>query len=1005
MKTKRPTGLTVTRDGNKYIFKWKVADDNYRAGQYVEYRTRNSKEKWSKWINIAVSVSATSKTVNLPKSDYNPSNDSFLTGVEFRISCRKSPYTKDGVTITPDWSDYSNKSMILSSPKAPTVTSDLQSQWNVTKFSWSIPSKDDDAYVYSGYQWQSVLIKDCDVSDGSKVKWSSNNAGWLTGTGTTTTYSRTITEDTATITNKSYTRWFRIRSRGVAGNSAWKYSKHVYAKPYNAVIENVKATKKPTYYNVELTWKASSSPSHPIDQTISQYAIGVPTSNMQPPQNPSWNNGQVSKDTSKTDKSAFQVEQLLGYDECLFARVITQHDDMQGISGVKLVAKGRLNKPTDLSVSLNGTTATVTATNNSTASPYTGSDATINRNFLLVKYKGKKKNTKGINIGVIPYGQSTASVKIPDQTGETAYSIGVTAVVGTYTSSLAKDETTRYTVKSEMTSETLWSTADVPTAPTNLVAEYNGNILLTWEWSWDDADGIEVTWSKDPNAWDSTEQPESYETEEHKEKLYIKNVDAGTVYYIRARFKAGDEYSPYSDIISVDTTLAPNKPVLSLSQGIIGETGNTTVSWVYSSNDGTEQSYAEVVYNNEVIAHTSYESHITLYAEDLGWTGGNNYDIAVRVQSSSGSFSELSDIATVIVAEPLTCQISSTSLSNVTVTDDESSTRSVLSLTQMPLSVTVTGAGTGGITEVIIERAEQYSIMRPDDDFYNAYEGETIFLKRQIGEDAISIDVADCIGRFDDGAKYRIIATVSNDIGSDTETLDFEVHWTHQAVEAQGNVSFEGVTARIQPVAPTGTATGDYCDIYRLSKDKPELIMPNAEFGVTYVDPYPAINGGYRIVFMTKNGDYITDEEKPSWIDIDSGFVYDKAIIDFGSDSVELYYNVDADHSWNKDFKETQYLGGSVQGDWNPAVSRSVNIGAVTLNPFEEETIRALRRLAVYHGICNIRTLDGSSFHANVDVSETNPHERYGLVSEFTLNITRVDAQGYDGMVLTSLEE
>lgn len=1004
MKTKKPTGLTITRDNNKYIFKWKIADDNYSSGQSLQYRIKHQSGSWSKWETLSVTASATSRAVTISKANYQPTTTATLTGVEFRICGKKAPYSTDSGTITPDWSDWSNKTMDIKKPKAPSVTSALQSNWNETKFTWNIPSKDDDAYIFSSYQWQSVLIKDSNVSDGSKVKWSTSNAGWLTGTGSSTSYSRTITENTTTITNKSYTRWFRIRSRGVAGNSDWKYSKHVYSKPYNAVLESAKVTKKTTYYNVELTWKAPSSASHPIDQTISQYAIGIPTANMQPPVNPSWSNGQISKDTTKTDKSAFQIDQLLTDDQCIFARVVTQHDAMQGISNVKLVAKGRLAQPSGLSVTLNGTTATVTATNNSTASPYSGSDSTIKRNFLLVKYKGKKKNTKGINVGIIPYGQTSANVTIPDQTGETAYSIGVVAVVGTYTSSLASDGTTRYTVKSDMTSNTLWSTADVPVAPANLQAEYNGNILATWEWSWDDAEGIEISWSKDPDAWDSTEEPETYETEEHKEKLYIKNVDAGAVYYIRARFKAGDDFSPYSDIVTVDTTLPPEKPILSLSDGVIGEQGKTTVSWIYASPDGTEQAYAEAIVNNTVIGHSQSEKHITLYAEDLGWVGGNNYDITVRVQSSSGSFSEYSDIATVYVAEPLVCEISSTSLTNITITDDTSSTRSVLSLTEMPLSITVTGAGIGGMTEVAIERAEQYSINRPDDDYFNGYEGETVYLNRHIGEEAFTVNLDNCIGRFDDGAKYRIVASISDSVGEASATLGFEVHWSHQAVKPQGQVTLEGLNAKIKPIAPTGTATGDYCDIYRLSKDKPSLVFPNAVFGTTYLDPYPAIGGGYRLVFNTKNGDYITTDGKPSWLDLDSGFVHNKAIIDFGSDSVELYYNVDSNHTWNKDFTETQYLGGSVQGDWNPAVSRKLDMNAITLNSLEEDTIKALRRLAVYHGLCNVRTLDGSSFHANVDVTESNSHERYGMISEFSLTVTRVDSEGYDGVEYSVLE-
>ena len=75
---------------------------------------------------------------------------------------------------------------------------------------------------------------------------------------------------------------------------------------------------------------------------------------------------------------------------------------------------------------------------------------------------------------------------------------------------------------------------------------------------------------------------------------------------------------------------------------------------------------------------------------------------------------------------------------------------------------------------------------------------------------------------------------------------------------------------KITPTVPDGytAETGDVCDIYRLSVDRPALIVRNAIYGITYVDPYPAFNehGGHLVVAKTANEDYITSDGRLAWL-------------------------------------------------------------------------------------------------------------------------------------------
>ena len=228
--------------------------------------------------------------------------------------------------------------------------------------------------------------------------------------------------------------------------------------------------------------------------------------------------------------------------------------------------------------------------------------------------------------------------------------------------------------------------------------------------------------------------------------------------------------------------------------------------------------------------------------------------------------------------------------------------------------------------------------------------------------------------------------------------------------EATAVIDTDYNVAKITATAPTGTLTGDTFDIYRLSADKPELIVQGGTWGTTYVDPYPAIGeyGGHRVVFRTYNDDYTTVDSEPAWVDLqeDEGDILDLdySIIDFSGNELEVRYNMELSSAFAKDFTETKYLGGSVVGDWNAAVSRTGSVKAVCLTDADQETIETVRALATYAGICHVRTKDGSSFAADVQVSDDLGYDTAGKVFKFTLTVTRVDPEGLDGMTLDDWE-
>lgn len=1022
--TKAPTGLKITRSGNKFTAEWKIADADYGDGQYLQYLINDTGK--DSWKDLSIGKTTSKKVIaTIDKSNFYPNNGQHLFEIGVRVKGNRKKYTtgsgRNKKTHNPGTSGWTEKRFTVNAPKKPSITAALDSELtNVCTFTWSAPYASDDSYIFTNVQWQTILVQNSSESDGSKLSW--NGSTFEEGSSTANN-SRTITEDTSILyrNGNSYTRWFRVRARGPRGASEWRYAKHVYALTHQTNVTGVSAGEtEDGGFQCVVDWSVGDSDGqNPIDKTIAQYAITIPAEGLTCPSGVSWIDANISKDTSGGDTAVFSVDDQLGKDQCLFIRVNTQHDN-NITHGIPQLAKvGYLKDPSGLSVSTDDTThrATITATNNSD----------VQDSMLIVKYVPASGNS--MDVGVIPHGSTSVTVQCPDWSSETAISFSVYAIVGTATKQTRADNIDSYSVNAKMRSQgTISQGGTVPVAPGNItvnrVEGKSDTVRVAWDWPWSDAGSAEISWSDHDDAWESTDEPESYIISNlHASHWNISGLETGKTWYVRVRLISGNltnsegvTYGPWSDINqgTIDLSSAPNKPVLMLSDSVIPEDGSTVASWVYVTTDKTAQAYAEVaIVNNGVytpIAHSLTAQHVTIPAnsEYYSFSTGNIYNLVCRVKSASGKLSEWSEIVSLTIAEPLVCEIAQTSLVDETL--DEVA---VKSLKEMPLTLTVTGAGDGGMTTVVVERAEDYQLDRPDENNLNGYAGDVVLRTSPplIGEGQISFSVDDLIGTMDDGVAYNIIATVQDGLGQKAEAaLKFEVHWSHQASKPSAKIKIdeEALIATIKPIAPMGAIATDVADIYRLSIDKPELIVQGAEFGETYVDPYPALGemGGYRIVTRTQNGDYITSENQIAMVDSPELGVNpikneeQLNIIDFEGHQIRFYYDTDYSNTWAKDSQETQYLGGSVQIDWNPAVSRTGTLSTKAITVLDQEMLKDVRRLAVYPGLCHVRTADGSSYAADIQVSEDRVHDEQEMVANYSLSITRTDSQGFEGMTL-----
>lgn len=1059
--TSKPTGLEIKRKGNEITFSWKKVAANHGDGQMVNVALNIgdagqgiNKKDWTAWQMMSVGTTTKSKTFTLDFSIFNPALPGrALKAIRFQVRGKRSNKNghekyydkkdkkyKERDTVTKyDWSAWAEKTMTFQVPNAPNASAEWDDTYvNQTKFSWKTDTSNTGSRIFRRVDWESILVKNSTATSGKKAgKWNSSNLDYRHGTSTDPNSSVTIQEDSTRLADgNSYTRWFRIKARGSRGDSKLiekSYSKHRYAKPNQSEITTATATKTgaaTTKVYVEWTTTTSGG-ARPVNRTEVEWIMTTPLEDLEPPAGEGWNSVEGAiKDTKGTAACAFVIDGQIAEDQVIFVRVVNYHDNKvtYSVPVIPTGAVGRLKTPSIEDITVEPSTHQ--------AQIDVATECEVPGNQIAVHYKTEGQNDEdSIIIGVFD-APGTYIVQAPDW-GEDTPKFGVRGYLGDAEEMDDGDLITYEFPDPLMTSSYSWEGGDIPKAPETVTATPSvsggeGAITLTWSRTWKEADGSQIAWADHRDAWESTDPPETFDVSGiYSNKWTIAGLETGKTWFVRVRLSkgAGDSktYGDWSDIIEVSLTTIPNIPALQLSEETITPEGSVQASWAYVSEDGAPQANADlclatindedggITYDEPFLKVTGAQ-YVTLDAAALGWEAGGTYNICVRVTSVAGNSSAgWSAPVPVHVALPPTINIVSTSFEDVTITDDEEQeiTETVTALTELEFEANVTGAGEGGQTRISMVRAADYFVDRPDEETINGFEGEVVASAEKSGEGQIKIGIENLIGSLDDGAPYILIAEVVDTYGQTaSEEIPFFVIWKHQAETPGCDVvmDYDNNAAILTPEAPANYEEGDVCDIYRLSTDKPVLIYRGAEFGETYVDPFPAFgeHGGHRIVTRTANGDY-TNDDGIAWLDLraDAGdYIHSiGGVINFDGKAVALMYNVDVSNEWDKEFTETKYLGGSIQGDWTVGVSRKGTITTDLINREDEDQIETWRRLANYAGICHIRTVDGSSFSADVQISENRPHDNSGVYTSFSITFTRVDPEGLDGLTLEEWEQ
>lgn len=982
--TVAPTGLTISRNEGVFTFSWKIGDADYGEGQQINYHINGY---WHGAFSIDKTI--TSYSVNAGS----------VASIGFSVCGRRKNYEKKVKKKTkkynPSWSAWASAGWSATIPAAPSLSYDRSSA-NAGKFSWSLSTSDTDTAIFTRVEYQTIAVRNTEDPPGGN---------WSAGTGGASGNK----EYTETLSGSNLVRWFRARSVGPAGQSVWVYSHHAYGNPSTPVLQEASASMYQSVSRITAVWTGYHTLLAPIDTIVVQYVIAAPTDTAFSAPASGWSDAISVAGNGAADKTITNVSALVGEDECMWVRVCAKHDDSETYSVPILAYIGQLATP--------GLEATPDPSSGNVAITITeNTDCTAA--CTAVFYRSEKRPNYDQIVAVLPRGTTTVTVNIPEIASDYSDPVDTTcfgawAFVGSYTD---------LSVSARMRSQVAIDSDILARPPAWLQlsnGSQNNSVRIKWPWTWGSANSAELSWADHEDAWESTDEPSTYKIDNKRvESWVISGLSLGKRWYFRVRllYESDEENieGPWSETYAFDLSSIPDRPALMLSKSVINEGGSVTARWGYTSEDGTTQDYADiclatidvngVVTYGDIIAHVDAGMSVEI---GYAWATGATYYMCVRTTSTSGRQSEWSEPASLYVAQRI--QLSVTDISSG-FEYDSATGRYILS--SLGLDLTATGAGPGGTTTASIVRRGDYHVYRPDGKAFDGYDKEVIALKSVSGESSLHIDIGDLIGPLDDGAPYLLTVTIVDEYGQTaSQDFPFIVDWDHKpgVPSATAQVDIWQRIAVITPIAPEGVSQGDVCDIYRISIDQPELIVKDAQYGVPYVDPYPAFGEfcGHRIVAKSAYGDYITDENTLAWFlsDMDIGDLLEEnaMIIDVNGEQIELPYNIDLANTWTKDFKRTTYLGGAVQGDWNPAVTRDLSASTVILRGPDIDTMIAMRGLAGYSGAAHIRTPDGSSFACDIQIKESTGYKNEQVT--YSLMIEKVDAQQPEGMTLEEWNE
>lgn len=558
---------------------------------------------------------------------------------------------------------------------------------------------------------------------------------------------------------------------------------------------------------------------------------------------------------------------------------------------------------------------------------------------------------------------------------------------------------------------------NVPSKITTIRAASSTSVYLEWPTiptatSYD----LEYTTKKEYfDGSDGTTTTGSIETTKYEKT----GLATGDEYFFRVRAVNEKGHSDWSAISSVVIGKAPAAPTTwsSTTTAIVGEP--LTLYWIHNSEDGSKQTYSniELVVNGVTETHDikdetsdDEENEVTTssYSIDTSkYREGVKIQWRIRTAGVTSTYGDWSIERTIDIYAPPIVELTLRDYKGNSFDVLEKLPFTVEALpgpnTQQPIGYHLSIMSLEGYDTV--DNAGNVKMVNKGDEIYSKY-FDIINRELDIEISASDIDL-------ENNVEYVFSCTVSMNSGLTAESSKrFTVAWEDEEYEpnAEIGIDTDTWTAHIRPFCKDvyGKAIeGVTLSVYRREFDGSftELATELDNEKNTYVtDPHPALDfARYRIVAKTEDTGAISYYDVPGypvggkaiiiqwdedWSNFDVTENDEREERPWTGSMLKLPYNIDVADSYKPDTALVEYIGRKHPVSYYGTQVGMTSTWSVLIPKDDEETLYALRRLALWMGDTYVREPSGSGYWANVIVSFSQKHLETTI--PVTLSITRV---------------
>lgn len=577
----------------------------------------------------------------------------------------------------------------------------------------------------------------------------------------------------------------------------------------------------------------------------------------------------------------------------------------------------------------------------------------------------------------------------------------------------------------------------IPATPSEITscrARSSTEIEVKWS-SVSNAASYEVQYTLKKEYFNTNTDGVSTKTIESGTTAIISGLEKGGEYFFRVRAKNSKGESGWTGIVSCKVGKKPEAPTTWSSTSKAMTTDTIKLYWVNNSQDGSKASKSELYItvngariDPTTLTHTykddeeDEKTHSTIL-DSASIADGATVKWKVRTMGVVNEWSDWSVERTIEVYAPPTLEL--------TLSNKEGS--SLETVEEFPIYVKgvagpVNQAPIGYHISIVSLMDYEYEDQTGQTQYVSI--GQEVYSKYfDIGTDLL-VELNASNLDLENGVEYLITGQVTMNSGLSAESsVQFTVDWTEDFCNVDAEIIYDDETYSciVRPYAYTLPADYDP----DTSTDEPEETLvnnvtlnlyrreANGEFveimtGIentknTYVtDPHPTLDyARYRVVAVSKSTGSISFEDIPAYpIDETSVIIqwdekWENIVTseeepdtfpeenEWSGSRVILPYNIDVAEKNSIDVSLVEYVGRKRPVSYYGTQLGESSSWKVDIPKYDEETLYALRRLAIYTGDVYVREPSGTGYWASISVSMSINHCQ--LTIPVTLDITRVE--------------